>query len=167
MVLEIIILISVIAIFVIVARKIPKSIANRTRNVQPQPKIKVFTKEPPRTSILDKADEAFNRKDYVQAEDFYIQAAAGDPHNPKIYNRLGAIYLEKKNYKDAKDAFLETLKYQDKPNKMALRYYNYALVCKELKEYRNAAEALEKAIELDKKNKKYHQLLDDINKFLK
>lgn len=165
MVLEIIILVAVIGVFVIVARKIPQMASDRRQNTI-RPKIKIFNRESSQISVLDKADAAFNQKDFASAEDFYIQSAAGDPHNPKIYNRLGVIYLEKKNYKDAKDAFLETLKYQDKPVKMASRYYNYALVCKELQEYRNAAEALEKAIELDKKNKKYKQLLEEINQKL-
>jgi tetratricopeptide (TPR) repeat protein len=109
-------------------------------------------------SNFEKGDMFFEKGEYKEAEKYYIKAAAETPDNPKIYNRLGIIYLELKNFRDAKDAFGELLKFDDKK---ASRQINYGLACLNLKNYDEAIDAFEKAIKLDPKNKKYIDLLKD------
>jgi tetratricopeptide (TPR) repeat protein len=103
-------------------------------------------------------DVYFGRGDYKEAEKYYLKAAGEDPHNPKIYNRLGIIYLEQKNYRDAKDAFQEVLKFD---NKKPSRHVNYGIACMSLKNYKEAIESFEKACSLDPVNEKYKDMLAD------
>lgn len=198
MILEIVIIICVVIIFIILARRLPNikidksNVANTAVNDLTQkekkpislPKIQ-FPKfnfgekkqesqqivkesksdfwldekiELSNKSNFEKGDMYFDKGEYKEAEKYYIKAAAENPDNPKIYNRLGIIYLELKNFRDAKDAFGELLKFDDKK---ASRQINFGLACLNLKNYDEAISAFEKAIKLDPKNKKYADLLRD------
>ena len=187
MIFEIIIIVSVIVVFVILARRLPdlikkqdnQKVDNQKQEIVPQtPKIeqnpkpaqsfwstvkkveKVENKVPEKEkSNFEKGDMNFKSGNYKEAEKCYIKAASSDPNNPKIYNRLGIIYLEQKNYRDAKDAFSEVLKFDDK---IASRHVNYGLACIQLKNFDEGIKAYEKAAKLEPKNKKYQELLRDI-----
>lgn len=159
MFLEIIILICAIGIFVILARKLPNVIGPKTE----EKRLKIEDKRGS-LILLEEADRLFKKGDLAEAEKLYIQSASQDPRNPKIYNRLGAIYLEQKNFQDAKDAFQEAIRLD---GKKASQYFNLSMAYLELKEYRNAIETLEKAVDLDKKNIKYRQALKAAKKELK
>ncbi|MBI3495051.1 tetratricopeptide repeat protein [Candidatus Berkelbacteria bacterium] len=74
--------------------------------------------------MLASAEDAFVKKDYLTAEPLYLKVATARPDIARVYNRLGIIYLEKKNYKDARDAFLTVLKFDDQ---MASRHFNLGL----------------------------------------
>jgi tetratricopeptide (TPR) repeat protein len=168
MTLEIIIIISLVAILAILARKIPnvisfKKIEYKPAEYKPNKNIKGFAEKEDDSSLTARADFLFDHGSFKEAEELYIKIISHDPKNPKLYNRLGVLYLELKNYPDAKAAFTESIKYD---SSKASRFYNYALACVELKEFNNAIEALEKAIKLDSKNKKYSQTLKDIKKKL-
>ena len=173
MVLEIIILICVLAIFVILARRIPDIVRSvkKTRNIESVKKdfpsvsktFDITDTSDTLGSLSAQADLFFEKGDFYKAEKLYIQMATKELDNPKIYNRLGAIYLEQKNFSDAKAAFQEAIRFD---TKKASHYFNLSVACLELKEYRNAIESLEKAVKLDKKNKKYLQALKETRKKL-
>lgn len=112
-------------------------------------------------SVIAQADDAFEGRKFEKAETLYIKAAAEDPDNAKIYSRLGAIYLEQKNYYDAKDAFCQACKLE--PD-LASRHINFGLALMGLKDYFKATESFQKAINIDPKNKKYQKLLDKAQK---
>lgn len=182
MTLEIIIIICVIVIFILFARRLPdfskKPFSFNSKNASPKFHFPKFNfgnkKEHPlqkqadfwkeekvdltNKSNFEKGDIYFDGGDYKEAEKYYIKAAAETPDNPKIYNRLGIIYLELKNYRDAKDAFGELLKFDDKKPS---RQINYGLACLNLRNYDEAIGAFEKAVKLEPKNKKYTDLLSD------
>ena len=145
----------VVVILIIITRRLPdaREKFNEEREVTPG-EMSIYGQ-------IAKADEAFEKRDYTQAENLYVKAAASDPDNPKIYSRLGAIYLEKKNYYDAKDAFYHAAKLE--PD-LASRHINLGLAFMGLKDYFKAVEAFKKALELDKKNKKYQSLYDKAQK---
>jgi len=167
MIIEIIIIISAIAIFVLVVRRLPDIMKNPEKPVTLS---KFFSKNPKQDFWAEKQPEIqnksnlelgntyFDKQDFAKAEEHYIKAAAEEPSNPKIYNRLGIIYLEKKNYRDAKDAFYEVLKFDDK---VPSRHVNYGLACLNLKNYDLAIKSFEEAIKLDPKNSKYKDMLKD------
>ncbi len=111
--------------------------------------------------MVSHADDAFRKKDYKEAEKFYLQAATKDPNNARIYNRLGVIYLSTKNYKDAIEAFRGALKFDDR---VASRHYNLALAYLGKRDYRSAEKGLEEAIKLDPTNDKYRKTLESIQK---
>lgn len=110
--------------------------------------------------MLLEADQLLKRGDLKGAEDMYIKLASKDPKNPKIYSRLGVIYLQQKNYTDARDAFLAALKVDDK---VASRHYNLALAYLNLSTLEKAKVSTRKAIDLDD-NPKYQKLLEKLNK---
>lgn len=168
MLLEIIILICAIGIFVILARKLPDivRVGSKSKSFEIEKKRiseKTTLTQASYSNLIKEADRLFEKGDFSGAEKLYIQTAARDPQNPKIYNHLGAIYLEMKNFQDAKEAFREAIRLN---GKKASQYFNFSMACLELKEYRNAIEALEKAVRLDKKNKKYRQALKEARKKL-
>ncbi len=110
-------------------------------------------------NIFQEAEDAFAVKDYKKAERLYIRLAAEDPKNAKIYGRLGVIYLEQKNFEDARDAFQVALKLE--PN-VAPRHFNLALTYLQLGSKAKAMSAMEAALKYDPSNRKYRKILDDI-----
>lgn len=150
MIYEIIIILALVGIFIILGRKM----SSMKKELQ-LPEIS--------ESLLSQAETCFQNKNFPRAEELYIKLAAKDPTDPKIYNRLGIIYLEEKNFSDAKDAFLMAIKHG---GEKASRYYNLALAYLGREEFRNALEAGEKALELEPDHSKYKDFLQDIRKRL-
>ncbi len=111
--------------------------------------------------LIVQADEAFRKKDFKSAEKYYLQAATKDPDNARIYNRLGVIYLQTKNYKDAIEAFRGSLKFDDR---VASRHFNLALAYLGKRDYRSAEKVLKEAIRLDPTNEKYRKTIDALQR---
>lgn len=109
--------------------------------------------------ILIKADTAFEGKDYRLAEKLYLDAATHDPENPKIYGRLGVMYLNQGNFRDARDAFLFALKYDER---VASRHYNLALAYQALGTTNKALAEIKRALDLDPGNEKYASLRQNL-----
>lgn len=144
-------------ILIIMARRLPDARKNRLEVKH------VSNAEISLYGIISQADEEFNKKKFNKAEALYIQAASQDPNNPKIYSKLGAIYLEQNNYYDAKDAFIQAVKLE--PG-LASRYVNLGLAYMGLKDYYKANHSFKDALKYDAKNKKYHKLLERSEKLL-
>lgn len=106
--------------------------------------------------LIGKAEELFNKKQYHQAETFYLQAATKDPDNSRVYNRLGVIYLQTKNYKDAVEAFRGAIRLDDR---VACRHFNLGLAYLGKRDIRSAEKALREAVKLEPTNDKYRQTL--------
>lgn len=108
--------------------------------------------------LIEEAEKLFGNKRYRQAEQIYIQAAALDPDNAKIYNRLGAIYLEQKNFRDAREAFHTALSLD---LTVPSRNVNLGLAYLGMKKYQDALSYFQKALELDPASEKYQKLVED------
>lgn len=147
---------AVVLIFIILARKIPKA----KESVQ-QEKVEVSDEEMTTYGLIAQADDYFDKKDFEKAEKLYVKAAAVEPNNPKIYSKLGAIYLEEGNFYDAKEAFSAALKV-DPDN--ASRHINLGLAYTGLKDYFKASKTFQDALKLDPKNKKYQRLFEKAEK---
>lgn len=152
---NLLIVLAVVIILILVAKRLPDSRKKYQENRE------ISSEELSIYGIIAQADDAFENRDYSKAEDLYVKAAASDPDNPKIYSRLGAIYLEQKNFYDAKDAFLHAAKLE--PD-LASRQVNLGLAYMGLKDYFKASESFKKALDLDKKNKKYQRLFEKAQK---
>ena len=155
MIWDLLIVLAVVAILIVIARKIPAAREKlaETREATGQ-EVSLY-------GLIAHADDVFEAKDFKKAESLYVKAAAQDPDNPRVYSRLGAIYLEQKNYYDAKDAFLQAVKLE--PD-LASRHINLALAYLGLKDYFKAIESFKKALSFDPKNKKYQKLLEKAEK---
>lgn len=109
----------------------------------------------PGAEFIEKADRLFSEKRFRSAERWYLEAAAVDPRNPKIYSRLGVIYLQTQSHNDAKEAFEAAIEIE--PGK-ASRHFNLAVAYEGLGDLRQALKAVKKAISLEPENPKYQAL---------
>lgn len=106
------------------------------------------------------AERLFAAKKFKEAEELYIKAASEDPENHKIFNRLGAIYMEQKNYSDAVEAFSAAVKID---SGIASRHYNLAIAYIAKGEALAAKRSLRIALQLDPTNLKYRKTLEDLH----
>jgi cytochrome c-type biogenesis protein CcmH/NrfG len=149
---------AVVLIFIILVRRLPvaaRFVKEEKKEVEPKKIIQV--------SLMSAADDAFEAADFVKAEELYIKLAADDPRNDKVYFRLGQIYLEQKNFYDAKDAFLQSIKLAASN---PLSQANLGDAYLGLKDYFKATQSYLKAIELEPKEKKYRVLYEKAQKAL-
>lgn len=135
----------------------PKAAVHQTPTVVIDEAIDALSVEGER--LLANADEQFKQKNWEKAEQLYVKAVLHLPKEPKIYSRLGVIYLEKKNYHDAKEAFSTAIQYDDG---VASRYYNLALAFAGLGDRRKALVSVKKALDLDSGNEKYIRLMEKL-----
>ncbi len=184
MILELIIIFSIVAVFIIFARHLPNikeklkdyehNFSNASKEI-PKKESKIdkkienkknsfFAPKDPVEEKLKEADKKLSEKKFEQAEEIYLKLVSTDPKNAKIYNRIGILYLEQGNDVDAKEAFREAIKIDDK---VGSRWYNLALAQISLKEYRSAINSLVTAIKLENKNQKYLDTLKDVRQRLK
>jgi Flp pilus assembly protein TadD len=147
---------AIVLIFIVLLRRVPTAI-----RFQQKEKEEVAPEVITAYGLAAQADDAFESKDFDKAEDLYIKIAAQEPNNPKVYNRLGAIYLEQENFYDAKDAFLLAQKLE--PN-IASRYINLGMAYMGLKDYFKATEAFKNAVKLEPQNSKYEKYLERASK---
>lgn len=106
-----------------------------------------------------KAEELFRKRQYISAEKWFIEAAKADPKNDIIYARLGVIYIEQKNYKDAVESLKEALKLG---RGVASRYFNLSYAQNALGEKKEALQLAKRAVRLEPKNEKYKKWLDEL-----
>ncbi len=96
--------------------------------------------------VLEKVGELIDQKNHTEAEKILISTIEKDPKNPKLYNKLGVIYIEQENFADAKEAFRTALKY-DKNNDLI--HNNLGLALFNQGRYVEAIEAYQRSIQLN------------------
>lgn len=141
---------AVVLIFILLLRRVPTALRYQ-KGEKPEVSAETITAY----GQVAQADDAYERKDFEKAEELYIKIAATEPNNAKIYNRLGAIYLEQENFYDAKDAFLIALKLEPE---IASRHVNLGMAYLGLKDNYKAEQSFKSAIKIDPKNDKYQKL---------
>lgn len=108
---------------------------------------------------FQEAEDAFSIRDYKRAERLYLKLATEEPKNPKVYSRLGVIYLALQAYEDARDALQAAIKLEPS---ISTRHFNLALAYINLGSKSKAIAAMEAALKYDPSNRKYRKMLDDI-----
>ncbi len=139
--------------------------------------------------LLEKALKSLKDNKLKEAENYYIEVLKIDQKDPSSYKGLGQICFKNKNYKDALDIFQKLIEltpndpsvycnlgmchFKEGDFKNALKNYNKALSIEKkstyfdnlaitlfnLKKYQEAAEALKKALKIDKEDRKAKSLL--------
>ena len=185
---EIILVISIIGIFVIIVRKLPDALKNESAELKPQ-KAASFWRNPfktnkkvaaaeeqeavslPKTNqeqrqellsdqvFLTEGDQYLHAGKLKEAERAFLFGVAKNPKNPKLYNRLGAIYLKQDSYRDALEAFEAA---RDFDSSKASRHYNVALAAWHLKHRSKARKAISQAILLEPNSARYLELKERI-----
>lgn len=197
MIAEIVLLIAIIGIFVIVARRLPDAMReHREEQTEKEVKEVVVTDTTPAVptrrwfwqkaapsqtsspeqlpstqqeptneaqrqkllsddALLKEGDGYLKVGKLKEAERAYLRGVAKNPKNPRLYNRLGAIYLKQRNYRDALEAFEAARDFDDSK---ASRHYNVALASWQLGNLSKARDAIKRAISLDPQSTKYGEL---------
>lgn len=106
-----------------------------------------------------KAEELFKKKQYISAEKWYLESVKADPKNAKIYSRLGLIYIDQKNYKDAIESLEESVKLE--PN-VSSRFFNLSYVYDMEGDKKNAIANAKKALRIEPENEKYKNWLEHL-----
>lgn len=106
-----------------------------------------------------KAEDLFAKKQYISAEKWFLEAVQKDPKNPKIYARLGIIYLEQKNYKDAIEALNESIRLE---SNVASRHFNLSYAYNLEGDRKNAFVHARRAFKIESANKKYRLWFDEL-----
>lgn len=106
-------------------------------------------------ALLKEGDDYLKEGKLKEAERAYLRGVAKNPKNPRLYNRLGAIYLKQRNYRDALEAFEAA---RDFDGSKASRHYNVALAAWQLNNLAKARSAIKLAIQLDPHSVKYQEL---------
>jgi len=109
--------------------------------------------------LMEKAEELFFKKQYISAEKWYLEVIKKEPRNPKIYSRLGLIYINQKNYKDAICCLEEASKIE--PG-VASRYFNLSFAQNEEGDRKSAIVNARKAFRADSQNEKYKRWYDEL-----
>lgn len=79
----------------------------------------------------------YELEQFAEAEECYYLALERDPDSPKIWNNLGVLYFSEGSYEEARHCFEEAL------SLLPIYYdaiYNLRDTCRELEDYRAAAE---------------------------
>lgn len=156
MVYEILIVVSLSAILLLLLRRLPSfPLSPFEHNLESEGESRETPEE-----ILKRADRMFLKKKYDLAEKMYLNLISKDTQNPKIYSRLGVVYLEKRDYKNALENFQKSL---DLNNKVASRYFNLGLAYQGLMNRKNALIAFKKAADLEPKNQKYQRMVEKLS----
>ena len=91
---------------------------------------------------------------YVYAEKFLKEAYKIFDSDPMIYNELGVVYYQQKNYKKAKDFFNATIRYisSDCYNSWESTFFNLGHCYRKLKLYNDALICYNKALNISPKD---------------
>lgn len=136
----------------------PTSLLKTAESKAATPLFTPFKSKKPK-DIFQEAEDLFAIKDYQKAEKLFLRLATSDPKNPKIYSRLGVIYMEQSNFEDARDALQQAIKLE--PN-VASRHFNLALAYANLGSTAKAIDSMEAALKYDPGNRKYRKMLDEL-----
>jgi tetratricopeptide (TPR) repeat protein len=137
---EIIIFLATILVLVMVLRKLPVDRATDSKVGEDE--------EEKEKSLLEQADEAFEAGDLKRAENLYLRVLNREPEDAALYNKLGLIYLQGKNFRDAAQALKQALKLEPKNDTF---YNNLGLLYYEIGQYDDAVDAYEKSISINDK----------------
>lgn len=110
---------------------------------------------------IREADNLLSQGKTEEAEQIYLDLAAKFVNDPKIYNRLGVVYLKQKNYADARDSFLRSIRLDDTES---ARHYNLAMAYLGMGAVEKGKVSLKKALDIEPGKEKYQRALEKIKK---
>jgi Flp pilus assembly protein TadD len=166
---EIIIFLATIVLAIMLIKKLPVDLVSDEKGAE-----KESDKE---KSLRERADEHIEAGELRKAEHILLRIIAAEPDDASTYNKLGMIYLQEKNFKDARSSLKQALKLEPDNDTF---HNNLGLLSYQRGDYDDAIEAYEKSIEIDNKipsrlvnlgmayfmSKKYRKAADQFEKAL-
>ncbi len=145
---EILMVLSLAIIFVLVVKKLPEieDIAYEVKRRKSKNGAADLYENETAESLEEKAQLAFDAKNYELAEKLFIALISRDPKNTDAFNKLGVLYLNMGHYPDAREAFNHVVSVEPR-NSFA--WNNLGLVFYHQSKYKQAIEAYKQAIGLD------------------
>ncbi len=102
--------------------------------------------------MIDQAAELVREEEYIPAEKLYIELISRNPKMAEAYEGLGNLYLENRQYAQARETFGFTLKLS--PDDASV-YMSLADLSRAEGDLKKSFEAVKKAVELRPNNPKY------------
>jgi tetratricopeptide (TPR) repeat protein len=103
-----------------------------------------------------RGDELREKKDYLDAVDFYRAALKGTPENASVFNKVGICQLMMQRYKEARKSFEHAIRID---RKYSDAYNNLGVVHYQARSYNAAIRYYEKAISLKNDAASYYSNL--------
>ncbi len=101
---------------------------------------------------------------YTDAANVYEYLSKHEPSNSAYFAKLGLSRLHAQQFEQSAEAYNQSTKLDPShPN----RFYNYALAFQGQKQWKESAKILKKALELDPQNRKYSDLLFELESKVK
>jgi superkiller protein 3 len=141
---EVVIFIATVIALIIVLNKLPVDVDTSAKNGSG----KNGTKEEMERSLREQADDFFEVGELKKAEKAYSKILDKEPDNAGVFNKLGLVYLQDKNYRNAKAALKQALKIEPENDTF---HNNLGLLFYEMEKYEEAIEAYQKSIEINDK----------------
>ncbi|MFA5009973.1 MAG: tetratricopeptide repeat protein [Patescibacteria group bacterium] len=140
---EVIVFLATVLALIMVLRKLPVDLTPADKNADGVVDEKDKEKTP-----RELADEHFEKGELKKAENLYLKILGKEPDDAGLYNKLGLIYLQSKNFKDARSALKQALKLEPENDTF---YNNLGLLYYEMESYDGAIDAYEKSIAINDK----------------
>lgn len=138
---EIIVFLSTVIALIMILKKLPVD-----RELEA---VKAVTElEGKEKTLREQAEDYFEAGEMKKAENLYLRVLNRDPDDAALYNRLGLIYLQEKNFRDAAAALKQALKLEPENDTF---YNNLGLLYYEIGQYDDAIDAYEQSIEINDK----------------
>lgn len=141
---EVVIFIATVIALIIVLRKLPVDVDTSAKTTKGKSGKNDITEK----SLREQADDFFEAGELKKAEKAYLKILSGEPDDAGVLNKLGLVYLQDKNYKDARAALKQALKLEPDNDTF---HNNLGLLFYEMEKYEEAIEAYQKSIEINDK----------------
>ena len=109
-------------------------------------------------NLFKEVNRLLDKKEFLEAERKLVEIIGFDSANVEAFKILGELYLENKNYKEAKQTFnhiLKLLKDQNNSQEVAKIFFNLSLVDKFLGDFKSSLTYIKKALKIEPNNPKY------------
>lgn len=143
----------IVEFFKSLGKKFKETERKYKRAVENIPKEEIFIKI---KGLIGEAEGLVKNAQYELAEKYYLEALSLDFKNIDVYDGLAWLYVERKQYKEAREALEFILKLN--PN-YSDAYYGLAEIAKREERIDEAVEFAKKAVELSSSNPKYLDFL--------
>jgi len=120
--------------------------------------------------LFAEAEELDEKEMTEEAEKKYIEIIGFDSKNLKAFKALGNLYLEVKNYEDAKQTFSHILNLigdSEETGQAAEIYFNLGLVSRAMGREEEALENIKKALKIEPNNPRYLDIMLEIGIIIK
>ncbi len=117
-----------------------------------------YDRHAPNKERFEKAQEAFDKKDYTRSAALFLQIVGDDPQDFQAWSELGTVYLVQKNFAEAEKSYLRSVGVRPT---FFRALFNLGRVRLMQKNYEGAVTALEQAVAVQPKSAEANYFLGE------